>query len=327
MSFVNAHQAFINTKHPSFLKSLKTRQETNASFGQVNLAIMHSEDANALRGFRHSPSVPMVRQEGKLTLLPNEVEVDVVIHGKRLTYRPIEDDDRSIEDDYRSIGDDEEEVPAVSFDLNDCKCNSYNESGDQKRFVIQKRNQEPLFGNVDKVEFLATQSSELNAWTKAFIDLGILQRNNTNPAGTVTGPPLRNYEKVNYLPIFVICSLKLPYFYLKEVKSDQSLKENMELVRQMVEDYMKVIHDSIQDMTPKFIIMSLLQATMKYTQESLTGDLLPPGTTLEEFVALTETSAEDKRKVEQIFATKKATEDALIIVNNISDKALKVEQQ
>ena len=40
---------------------------------------MHSEDANALRGFRHSPSVPMVRQEGKLTLLPNEEEVDVVI--------------------------------------------------------------------------------------------------------------------------------------------------------------------------------------------------------------------------------------------------------
>ena len=114
---------------------------------------------------------------------------------------------------------------------------------------------------------------------------------------------------------------------MKEVKSDQSLNENMELVRQMVEDYMKVIHDSIQDMTPKFIIMSLLQATMKSAQESLTGDLLPPGTTLEEFVALTETSAEDKRKVEQIFATKKATEDALIIVNNISDKALKVEQQ
>ena len=190
MSFVNAHQAFINTKHPLFLKSLKTKQEANTAFGQVNLAILRS-DANALRGSRHSPSVPLVRQEGKLILLPDEVEVNVVIDGTRLTYRSVEDN---------------EELPAVSFDLNDCKCNSYMESGDQKRFVIQKSNQEPLFRNVVKVEFLATQSSELNAWNKAFIDLGILQRNNANPAGTVTGPPLRNYEKVIYFPsIFVNC--------------------------------------------------------------------------------------------------------------------------
>ena len=65
---------------------------------------------------------------------------------------------------------------------------------------------------------------------------------------------------------------------------------------------------------------------MKYTHESLTGDLLPVGTTQEEFDALTETAAEDKRKLERILATKKATEEALGIVTNISDKALKVEQ-
>ena len=110
---------------------------------------------------------------------------------------------------------------------------------------------------------------------------------------------------------------------LQEVKSDPNIQDNTDLVVIMVQEYMKVVHDSILDMTPKFIIMSLLQATMKYAQESLTGDLLPVGTTQEQFDLLTETAAEDKRRLEEILAKKKATEEALEIVTSISDKALK----
>ena len=100
--------------------------------------------------------------------------------------------------------------------------------------------------------------------------------------------------------------------------ADQSVQENTDLAIVMVQRYMNVVHDSILDMTPKFIIMSLVQATMRYAQKSLIGDLLPVGTTKEEFERLTETSAEDKRRLEQILAKKKATEKALEIVTSIS---------
>ena len=187
MSFVDAHKAFINTKHPNFLKSLKDIQRDDPAFGQVSLGLIRrSTDTNVNNissSSSDADSGPTVHQEGKLTFLPDEVEVIVVIDGESLTFGSSDDSDAAI--------------PATTFDLKDCKCNSYVESGDQKRFVIQKvHDEEPLFGNEGKVEFLATQSSELNSWTKAFADLGILQRTSANPTGPVARPPLRQYEKV-----------------------------------------------------------------------------------------------------------------------------------
>ena len=105
----------------------------------------------------------------------------------------------------------------------------------------------------------------------------------------------------------------------QEVLNDSDINGKSYTVEQMVGKYMEVVHTSILDMAPKYIIMSLVQETIRYAKEDLSGDLLPMGITPKKVSALMETSPEDKRRLEQVKTTKAATEHALSIVQRVSN--------
>ena len=88
---------------------------------------------------------------------------------------------------------------------------------------------------------------------------------------------------------------------------------------QMVKKYMEVVHASMLDMVPKYLVLSLLKATLKYTQEKLASDILTMGITEEEIDNLVDISAEDKRRIDMVKASKNSFEEALEIVSEMFD--------
>ena len=285
MAFVNAQKAFMNTKHPQFLDSVRKLQEEDAIFGQIAFAILPASGSSGINGgLRGDFEFPRVQHKGKVTLLPQEVEANLEIDGQLLTFETTELTDSDSDSDSTSSG------KSFQLDRSIHVCKSFIE-GDNRRFVLQKRDGECL------LEFVV-QPVNVYSWTQAFTRIGILLRND-NSLSMVARPNPRNFDR--------------------EVKSDKVIKDRTSIMVQMVSKYMEVVHASMLDMAPKYICMSLLKATLNYSQKYLAGDILSMGITEEEIETLMDTSAEDKRRIDQLKATKRATEEALEIISDMSD--------
>ena len=181
MAFVDAQKAFMNTKHPMFLSSIRKLEEENDSFGRIDLAILLESNTYDDRDQQDVDEVH-VEQNGLVTLLPSEIEANMEINGRTLLF---------------SHTNNQDDASRKSFQLDGCVCKTFPD-GATRRFVLQRTDpEEPLYGSTKKLEFLA-QPVDLNSWTQAFTRIGILLRN-SNPSGMVARTRARNFEQVKFL--------------------------------------------------------------------------------------------------------------------------------
>lgn len=81
---------------------------------------------------------------------------------------------------------------------------------------------------------------------------------------------------------------------------------------------MEILNIAIQDTTPKYIIMVLVQKTIEYARFELSADL-EDETTIDEIEDLLETDSDVKRRINELVRIKTVTEEA---VKKISDPEL-----
>ena len=83
----------------------------------------------------------------------------------------------------------------------------------------------------------------------------------------------------------------------------------------------KIVDTTIQDMVPKYIIYSLVNATLQYAKEDMLGDLLSGRETQEQKEDLMEDGS-DFNKISELLIVKDATEQAISILQELSSKKM-----
>ena len=60
----------------------------------------------------------------------------------------------------------------------------------------------------------------------------------------------------------------------ERVLKDRELQDQSRIIKNMIEDYMKITDKTIRDLVPKYIVLSLVRATQTYVKKDLVSDVL-----------------------------------------------------
>ena len=179
-SFIDAQQAFMNTKHPHFKRSLMELQQDNANFGNVGLAILASDGKSSKE--REVHETPHIKLNGLMKLDGQLIEVEM--DGKNLTIGPA-DENAKISVEY--------------IDLNGCKVKALAHD-EGTNFVIMRDQEEFLHKEYKQLELVT--DNDVKGWKEAFALNGILEGENA----LLNRKKRRNYEKVGaFTKILFLC--------------------------------------------------------------------------------------------------------------------------
>ena len=97
----------------------------------------------------------------------------------------------------------------------------------------------------------------------------------------------------------------------KEILGNQLIQDQSSSLKQLVGEYIQITDITIQDITPKYIMHSLVNAMQEYVRANLLADLLEDRSTLEaqgELVRREDNSEEIKQVLAKQLAIKQAME-------------------
>ena len=110
---------------------------------------------------------------------------------------------------------------------------------------------------------------------------------------------------------------KSPKNPTEEILSDRGLQDESQMLKKMIENYMKITDTAIRDLVPKYIMFALVSATLKYVREELVGDILKGRNSDDEKAKLLEASSEYSLQIRELLDIQSATQKAMDVFLSI----------
>ena len=110
---------------------------------------------------------------------------------------------------------------------------------------------------------------------------------------------------------------KSPKNPTEEILSDRGLQDESQMLKKMIENYMKITDTTIRDLVPKYIMFALVSATQKYVREELVGDILKGRNSDDEKAKLLEASSEYSLQIRELLDIQSATQKAMDVFLSI----------
>ena len=102
------------------------------------------------------------------------------------------------------------------------------------------------------------------------------------------------------------------------VKEDPMIQDNTAILRQMVKGYMKVVNVAINDMAPKYIILSLIQRTLEFIKLELEANIFEGRETNEDKLDLLTVDDGKQNKIDELVSRETSVGKAIQLVKNMS---------
>lgn len=290
---IEAQKSFPNTKHPE-MKQFRHKLDPNNQEDEVHNKedIIENIEGQELCG-------------GSLTLMTSG-------------FRGSKSNRCSITMTHFLIYSSKEDKISQRVSLKNVTCDSAENKKKARRYVLYRQDNQPLYKTENRLELEASKDDS-DVWTAAFQKAGIF----VDLKGSLSSLDRvgeRDLPKRKGLGDFFKKTSK-PHTEKEFLKN----KDNMEqtsLIHQMVTCYMKIVDTTIQDMVPKYIIYSLVQATLQYAKLDLLGDLLSGRETQEEKEELMDGGSDEAKKIAQLLVLKDAMDQAINILTDISTKKM-----
>lgn len=315
-ALVEAEKSFMNTRHPDFVKE-------DLKFWPPNQGALDDVD--------HLLSSPLG------SFIPSGVKAGVkiaikAVNGSKKQQNDTEDTDDENDDDTavvcqgkmseRSFDGDEEvyvvlEQTMLKIFENELEFSNNGKSSniildnvtlthaydrDGKSFTMKSKTGEDLIHQGSpKIVLIAT--SKVDEWTDAFN--AVFEDAETDADGQ--GGRAQHQKSIKKMDQDKV--LSAPFF-----------REHTDLTHDMVKKYMDIIHVTMCDMGPKFMIMSLVKAVIRYIKQELLGELLHERKSEEDIKKLMETGPEEKKRMEKLTQNLQSVKEALGFVKQISDE-------
>merc|ERR1719317_625698 len=90
-----------------------------------------------------------------------------------------------------------------------------------------------------------------------------------------------------------------------------------QMLKKMIENYMKITDTTIRDLVPKYIMFALVSATQKYVREELVGDILKGRNSDDDKAKLLEASSEYSLQIRELLDIQSATQKAMDVFLSI----------
>ena len=98
------------------------------------------------------------------------------------------------------------------------------------------------------------------------------------------------------------------------VKEDTLIHDQTNILIKMVQSYMKVVNTGIIDMTPKYIILNLIQGTIFYMKLQFESSIFETRETNEEKLELLEIEAGEQKRIDELMKMEEAVRHAIELV-------------
>ena len=95
------------------------------------------------------------------------------------------------------------------------------------------------------------------------------------------------------------------------VKEDSLIQDQTSILHKMVKSYMKVINTGIRDMTPKYIILNLVQGTITYMKLQFEASIFEARERNEEKLELLEIEEGEQKRIDDLLKMQEAIKNAI----------------
>jgi len=270
--YLDAQKAFVNTKHPDF-SSLpdgnKEQYEKGHYVEDVAETELPQDELSATNWGKELHKGEMTLRKAKVLVAVTEMALSIFAD----------------EEKYNKFMNGSTAKPMKSFPLNDIAIEfdpSYDTKNRQK-FVIKGhdmyRSNTTLTGktkDIKPVEFLVA-AQYTDEWIKKFEQLEIFTPNHITNVYDVNDEPKLAGESTSAKPVNFKTTrndiIRHGNNVMQEFKSDPQNRSNVDEVRVIVDNYMRIVHKSIKDMSLKYIIRHLVLDVNTYVQEDLDMDI------------------------------------------------------
>ena len=103
----------------------------------------------------------------------------------------------------------------------------------------------------------------------------------------------------------------------KSVKEDPKIQDQTVTLHNMVKLYMKVINTAIMDMTPKYIILHLIQGTLSFVKLELAAGIFEGRDTDADKLDLLEIAKDEQTKIDELVSMEASVKKAIELVKNV----------
>lgn len=102
-----------------------------------------------------------------------------------------------------------------------------------------------------------------------------------------------------------------------EIVNEPGMQEQIKKIRTLVQNYMKIVDTTVRDITPKYIMLTLVRGTLDYIKDELTGDIFKEYQSEEAKVALLMASDDYMDRINSLLAIRDATNNALEVFSSL----------
>ena len=159
----------------------------------------------------------------------------------------------------------------------------------------------------------AREDSE--AWVQAFKTAGIFKELRGDFAKVTQRKPSTSPSRISRAKT-VLKSFRTRQTSIQEKSATEQILQETELQDQtqvlkcMIEDYMRITDKTIKDLVPKYIVLSLVRTTQDYVKKELMGDVLN-GQSEEGRANLLQVNQEFESNINELLQLRRATRQAM----------------
>ena len=199
-----------------------------------------------------------------------------------------------------------------TFSLQQVDCYSRAQAGGERLFILQRTDRKPLVRDQVRLEMTANREDSEH-WLQAFKLAGILKEipgdlGRISTATTASNSPSKTRTRTIMKTLRVTQKEKS---VTEKILNDKDLQDQSRIIKNMIEDYMKITDKTIRDLVPKYIVLSLVRATQNYVKKDLVSDVLKDVCTEEAKKKLLQANQDYEESINELLELKQATKKAL----------------
>lgn len=196
-----------------------------------------------------------------------------------------------------------------TFSLQQVDCYSRAQAGGERLFILQRGDRKPLVRDQVRLEMTATREDAEN-WLQAFKLVGILKEipGDLGRISTTNSSPIKTRTRTI---MKTLRGTQKEKSVTEQILNDRELQDQSRIIKNMIEDYMKITDKTIRDLVPKYIVLSLVRATQSYVKKDLVSDVLKDVCTEEAKRKLLQANQDYEESINELLELKEASKKAL----------------
>ncbi|XP_076313255.1 dynamin-1-like isoform X2 [Tachypleus tridentatus] len=182
-----------------------------------------------------------------------------------------------------------------------------------QKFILFRADGRSVFRDLKQLEFVCMDMTDLEKWTDAFKQVNVPVTLSKSCSMESLCQVDSNSTKNVYTSQATRMILEKGREKVEQIFQDPYMEKQVDELAGMVESYMEIVEKNIQDTTPKYIMLLLVQETLNYALCDLAGDII--GITNTE--TLMEVCAEEEKRRKELQSACNAIEEALKVIGSV----------